>query len=57
MQPARAREHANAPTAVLDRQPRRDRRIHAARQVSHRHTGTRSPATDSAPRVRALPTP
>ena len=45
MQPTRAREPANAPTGILYRQPGRDRRTSAARQVSHRNTGTGSPAT------------
>jgi hypothetical protein len=55
MQPTRAREPANAPTGILYRQPGRDRRTPAARQVGHRNTGTSSPATDFAPRVRTPP--
>ena len=55
MQPTRAREPANAPTGILYRQPGRDRRTSAARQVSHRNTGTGSPATGFARRVRTLP--
>ena len=55
MQPTRATEPANAPTGILYRQPRHERRTYAARQVSHRHARTGSPATGFARRVRTLP--
>jgi hypothetical protein len=55
MQPTRATEPANAPTGILYRQPRHERRTYTARQVSHRHTRTGSPATGFARRVRTLP--